>query len=307
MNYEINSYPIFECSSPLETHPACPCKILTVKTEWKDEYSELIHNGDVNGLYLNYSLGWKCADYSFLKDHKQITHLKIIDTPKDNLSPIEELTNLECLEISCATKEHIAFNKLTNLKECFLSWWNQAHAIFDCHSLVKLYLDGLKIKDYQPLGNLTNLKCLTIGNSTFNNLADISALKKLEKLELLNCRRLTELSELIGFSELVWLVIDGSSKIYDVSPLSKLKKLKVLNLSTNKNIKSISPLIHCRELRAFAFAGSTIVEDGDLSPLTELPHLSMLMFAGRRNYSHKLIKRWSWMNYDNPDVLLKEK
>ena len=78
-----------------------------------------------------------------------------------------------------------------------------------------------------------------------------------------------------------------------------------MNLNDNRLLKSLKPLKDIKSLKAFSFTGEkTMIEDKDLSVLTTLPKLSMLMFGHRRGYSHKLVKQWDWKNYDNPDKLL---
>lgn len=84
--------------------------------------------------------------------------------------------------------------------------------------------------------------------------------------------------------------------------------MKVLDLSDSGNIPSIEFIQNLIKLQSFAFAGSnTYIEDGDLLPLTKLKKLSMLMFTPKKNYSHKLLKKWNWENFDSPEVLLEEK
>ena len=59
-----------------------------------------------------------------------------------------------------------------------------------------------------------------------------------------------------------------------------------------------------RKLRAVAFASDkTTVRDGDLSPLLDLPKLTMVMFGARRHCSHKIVEPWNWDNCDRPDRL----
>ena len=32
----------------------------------------------------------------------------------------------------------------------------------------------------------------------------------------------------------------------------------------------------------------------------------MLMFKGKKHYTHKLIKQWDWRNFNSPDTLLEK-
>ena len=142
--------------------------------------------------------------------------------------------------------------------------------------------------------------------------AEVSSLflqtRQVRELLLLYCRKLTEIDGLDRFERLKWLVIDGSKAIQDFRVVSALPDLEVLNLSGSGKIKSLAFLRPLKKLRAFCFAGSTTsVEDGELSPLEDLPELSMLMFGPRKHYTHRLVKGWSWSHFSTPDQLLEKK
>jgi hypothetical protein len=95
------------------------------------------------------------------------------------------------------------------------------------------------------------------------------------------------------------------SSLEFVKPLTSLE---VLIISDNKNIDSLEPVSLLKKLKALSFAGpSTNILDGDLSKLQELPMLAMLSFKARKHYTHKLVKKWSWENLNNPDILLEKK
>jgi Leucine-rich repeat (LRR) protein len=122
----------------------------------------------------------------------------------------------------------------------------------------------------------------------FRNLESLDGIENLESLRSLSineCNRLSDLSALTALTNLEHLVVSDWGVIETLAPIAKLKKL-----------------------RAFSFSGArTTIKDGDLSPLEDLPQLSMLMFASRRHYSHKLVKHWNWNNFHNPDTLLDRK
>jgi len=140
------------------------------------------------------------------------------------------------------------------------------------------------------------------------SLEAIADLSKLEKLELFGFRKLDSLNGIERLTSLRSLTLDGCSLLSDLKPLSELSNLEHLDVSGWKSITTLSPLRSLDKLRAFCFAGErTKVVDGDLSPLEDLPQLSMLMFGPRQHYSHKLVKPWRWSNFLAPAVLLERK
>ena len=52
---------------------------LVIYSEWKDSFVIIIQKNEIKHLFLNYSLGWKCSDYTFLRYIKPIETLEIIN------------------------------------------------------------------------------------------------------------------------------------------------------------------------------------------------------------------------------------
>jgi Leucine-rich repeat (LRR) protein len=280
---------------------------LLIKGEWQEGYKEYILENKITALYLNYAKGWKCGDYSFLSELTSIEELNIISSSCSGLESIEKLSNLEELSISCDSKSVVDFQKLKKLKKCYLYWWKGVKNIFKLESLTDLYLDKLKLNDYSIIGELKNIEALKIYNSVIDDISFLNKLEKLIHLELANCKKINDFENIGCLKKLKRLSIAGNKNLYTIDFLSGLSELEILDLSNDGVIKSIKPLMHASSLKAFSFADNTDIEDGDLSCLAKLPKLSMLMFASRRHYSHKLIKKWNWNNLDYPDTLLDEK
>ncbi|MDG2383069.1 MAG: hypothetical protein P8N76_15485 [Pirellulaceae bacterium] len=94
----------------------------------------------------------------------------------------------------------------------------------------------------------------------------------------------------------------------DFSFIRELPGLEILNLDDVGVMESLQPVRQLSRLRALSFAGrTTTIADGDLEPLEGCSQLAMLMFAERRHYSHKRIKRWNWVDFYEPDRLLEQK
>lgn len=283
-------------------------KGLMINGPWVDELYEFIEKNKVKSIFLNSARGWDGSDYSFLSKLDTIEELDLIAYPDvKNLSSIEQMSSLKELSITCNCKEIINFSKLQNLEKCFLNWWAGAESIFNCISIKELYLDEFKTKKNVALGELEKLTSLTIGNS---NIATIEWLKysnSLREIKLLNCKKINDFSPMSLCKNLRSVTIDGSKLLYELGFFKELKLLEFINISNNSKICSLKPLESLTNLKALCFSGNTVIEDGNLGVLEKLPQLSMLMFQGKRHYSHKLLKEWDWSNYDVPDKLLKEK
>ena len=71
-----------------------------------------------------------------------------------------------------------------------------------------------------------------------------------------------------------------------IDEIGRLTRLMRLFLNNIGPLASLAPLDQLTNLEWMTFDGSTNILDGDLSPLTRLPHLSRVAFQNRRHYSH---------------------
>lgn len=283
-------------------------KGLMIKGPWHESFTQYILDNDIKALYLNFAHKWSCKDYSFLRNLKTIELLSIIDAPCSGLEAIEEMESLVDLSISAYFKSKIDFTKLSKLKYCGLDWYKGTESILNLTSLTHLGIEGFKAKDLSKFSGLVNLVRLGIGNSNIEELNGLEGLTRLKKLELSNCKKLTDFTPLTQLKNLEWLSIDGTKEVGNIEFVRNMTSLKILDVSDTNNIESIEPLKGLTGLKAVAFVGNkTTITDGDLSYLTKLPNLALLWFGARKHYSHKLIKQAHWDNYDKPDVLLAPK
>lgn len=263
---------------------------LMVGGAWVDEIPDYIRSNKITALYLNYARGWSTKDYAFLSELQMIEELDIIDGDVENLHALEAMTGLEELSISCHTKEIIDFSALPRLVRCSLDFWSGATSIFTATGLQTLCVDCLKLRDYSVVANLTGLSSLTISNSPIPGLDWLKALNGLVALALTNCRMLSDFSAISELSGLRALTIDGSKRLCTLDFLTCANRLEFLDISNNSKISTLLPLKGNQNLREVVFVDDTVIVDGDLSVLAELPELCRLDFNPKRHYTHRLIK-----------------
>ncbi|MGI6684675.1 MAG: stalk domain-containing protein [Bacillota bacterium] len=114
-------------------------------------------------------------------------------------------------------------------------------------------------KDPEPITSLEGIQYLTnleeLDLPYHNRISDISMLKDLNKLRVLN----------LGWDDEV---------ISDITPLGNLTNLEELNLAVH-NIKDIGPLKNLINLRRLILPGNNISDYSPLSNLTKLEHLNL--------------------------------
>lgn len=274
---------------------------------WTEGVSDFVSRNAIEILTLNSAKGWCTFDYNFLCKLRGVKKLVVISSSATGLSAIENMDSLEEVSITTSTKDVVDFGKLSNLKKCYLYWWKGAESILECAGLSEAYFDKIKLADFSLLNKLKGLKVLTIANSQLEDLEWLFSFSNLRSLEVLNCKKIKNFEPISRLSTLEKLSIRGCKQLGNLDFIDGLSSLEVLVTSDCGSIDSISPMTNLVNLKAFSFSGNTNVEDGDLSVLEGLPNLAMLMFQGRRHYSHKLIKKWNWDNFNFPSKLLERK
>ncbi len=165
----------------------------------------------------------------------------------------------------------------------------------DMEKLEALEAFEIGITDLTGLEFAINLQEMRFG---LNQISDLSQLKGLKKLRLLDLHRngnITNISPLKDLSNLVWLSLRGNrivdmnplknlkkltylhigyNRISDVSPIKDLKPLTFLNLDENR-IKDVSPLSDLINLRNLALDDNSISDISPLSVLTDLRYLNL--------------------------------
>ncbi|MCP5153963.1 MAG: hypothetical protein H6983_07355 [Ectothiorhodospiraceae bacterium] len=294
-------------SHPYVVDPPTDRKGIEVNGPWDDRIRDHIAREGIRALVLNSAKGWSGTDYGFLRELDQIEELKILASAGTNVAALEEMRALERLSLTVVTRETVDFTRLANLRQAYVHWWPGARSIVEARGLRSLYLDRVKLPSFSALCGLEALESLTLANASIASIADIECLSGLTRLELLNCRKLADFAGLERFTRLRRLVISGSKALREIDFVSGMRELEMLDISDNGAVATLAPLAKATSLRALAMAGGTNVEDGDLSVLTGLPRLAMLMFAPRRHYTHKLVKPWNWNNFEVPATLLEAK
>lgn len=298
-NFEQNEF--FEVvENPYEEKDYAFGKGLMLK-KWDSSILDYISKHRIESIFINISRGWRGgSDFNFLATLTGIRELGILVGSSYNIFSIENMTSLEVLEITANGKEEIDFTKLKKLKKCFVSWWSKALSIFELDTLEELYVDNLKLKDYSDFKISSKLRKLTIGNSNINNLIFLAQQQDLTILNFFNCRKIGDFSTVSLCCKLKRIDFDGCY-LKNLNFLSALKNLEVLLICNVGDIESIDVISNLKKLKAVNFSGKTNVLNGDLTPLTKLPLLSIVSFNNRRHYSHKLNKAWCWDNFNIPD------
>ncbi len=259
---------------------------MVLRSEWSREFLAPFKENDVRELELNYAKGWKRKDLSFLTDLQELIILDLIDWTIEDISPIHNLHQLKDLQIStyCSTK--IDFSQFPKLEEVALVWRKGAESLFECSQLRKVFVNRLKAESLSVFKKLTSLTSLRVYNSSIKSIGTI-VIPTLTTLEIANARKLASLEGIERFPNLTHLTVDGCRTIGSLDPLSTLTQLEYLSVCNDGAIQSFKPLAGLKKLQDVHFYESTNIEDGDLTPLKQLPRLKKVSFQERNHYNLK--------------------
>jgi hypothetical protein len=258
-----------------------------ITAPWRDEMTRALVEAGIVELELNDGKGWRGEDLSFLKLLPQLQSLKILDLKIRRIDEVHSLPGLRELELITYCDTGIRFSTFPHLQRCSLEWRKGASSLFECLSLRELFVNNYDGKDILPFTRLLNLESLALLNAPIETLNGLGALQNLRSLRLGRLVCLGSLDGIEGLANLEELEIQRCRRIGSITPITNLTKLRKLHLNDCGEIESLRPLSNLRQLESVLFYESTNIVDGDLTPLTQRPTLSVVSFQNRRHYSHR--------------------
>jgi len=155
-------------------------------------------------------------------------------------------------------------------------------------------LESLIVADWEPepgellpLAGLEKLQSITIADSELTTLESIDFPESLRKLHLINCNTLSDISNLGKLQNLTHLSLTDCSKVQDVDVLLELDAIHCLSLPPNISHNKFEDLTErFTQLKVVELIGCSDIRD--LSPLQELPELSILTLQLEKEQLGKL-------------------
>lgn len=261
------------------------CLVLTAP--WSGGIKSIIEKENISVLRLSQSVGWKGDDISFLKELPSLRGVEVYSWGVKDLTPLQSLKELEYLGLQCEFSKAPDFSDFKSLKICKLLWRPKAKTIFSCSSLSLLNIVNYPSGDLTDIESMKDLQRLQLTSKKLVSLSGVEKLVSLSTLDLAECSKLENLSGVEKCQQLETVELEGCKKIHDISLLGELKNIKNLVLTDCGKIRSLQPLASCRLLENITFVGDTIIEDGMLAPLLDIPQLKKMWFVDKKHYSHK--------------------
>jgi hypothetical protein len=269
-------------------HRAAPCDLLVRVTPNNREKALKAFQDDKRRLQYSGLHVSGVADLSFLKDFEDLRYLEITDQKNVDTRCLDRLYNLRGLTLT-SPGAGIDFSGFPLLEQ-FIGNWHPANKNLNrCDELRSFTVWGYKPKsrDLRDFADVTRLEWLTIVDANITSLDGVETLEDLRYLHISIARQLESVDALkVGKMGIQEIAINNSRKIATYDPLAALPRLRRLKLGACAQMPDLKWTKGMNYLDSLAIV-ETVIEDGDLSPLLELPRLRYVGTLDKKHYNYK--------------------
>ncbi len=227
------------------------------------------------------------ADLSFLA-HSNLRYLEVVNQKRVNTRPLDGLSNLRGLRLE-TPGTGIDFSCFPELEVFVGDWHIDNSNVHCCKELRQLRVWQFKPRslDLSDIANTTRLEWLQLAQTGIASLAGLETLEDLRYCEVAYAPKLESLDVLKSDrNEIRELSFAKAKKIASYEPIAALRHLRRLELSDCASMPDLKWTEGMDQLDIFSFV-ETNVEDGDLSPLLQLPKLRYVGTSNKKHYNYK--------------------
>ncbi|TIH27061.1 hypothetical protein [Subtercola vilae] len=264
-------------------------RTLIVSGSWDRHIESALQEFDVDSVALNYALGYNERNLDFLHAGLNIRKLFILSRTTEDLSPVYRLaSSLEHLSVEVSTKVKLDLARLPLIQSISADWPLIRDSLSQVENLQSAFIFLYSEPDLRALGVHLGLESLRFKQSPrVQSLAGLDFFPKLRSLSIFGGRRFADMSQLEAFhpNQIKEIQIESCKTISSLESLHSCEGLTFLNISNLGSVASLVPLRNLKSLERLYAYESTMVIDGDLSPLAELSHLRQLKMMNRKSYT----------------------
>ena len=237
----------------------------------------------IKNVEINYTKGFELSNLDFLSNYSFVEGISLVINDEIDVSGLSFVQNLKFLSINKELTQVIDLEQFQLLECLSIAWNKKIKSLSKCENLKALSLGGYKGEDLTELSDLINLTDFSLDFPAIKRINGIDNCKKLKTISIAYARKLNSLSGLENLTNIKILYIDNCSKIEDINSVAKLENLELLSMHDCKEIRSILPIKNLKKLAVVGFTGTTLIKDGDLTPLIGRKDAT---FSPRKFYSH---------------------
>lgn len=276
----------------VERHPVFG-PTLFVGLPWRPAFVQRWREAGVSSIYAFHDARqWppdpRTSDVSFVDRLTDVTRVGLAPLVAiDSLEPLMRVKSLEMIQIRAPWHSALEWGKLSSVTFASVVLCDDSLNVLLCPALREAQIET-RTASFSDIHRNDRLRILELTGSLMSDLSDLARIAPhLERLTLVECTELEDVSGIAYLNDLRSLVIKKCPRVHNVEGLEQLSDLRDLSLDSVGAVRSLSPIRHLARLSRISLGGSTIIEDGDLSMMLELPELAFLDFRNRPHYSHQ--------------------
>lgn len=244
---------------------------------WKELNEKVLkRKQDVGLRFFNYSPnGGVWEDLSFFSELENLEHLIVQEPLLQDISVVENLHNLRSFELD-TQKKKISLKPLENKNIIKLNLggkFKDLEVISGFTELEDLALWSIKF-DLKLLSNCNHIRKIRFFKGSYENLELLSAMRKLDYVELFSIKGLKNIDFLSNIPSLIYLNLNNLNEIINLPTFKNMSSLKVLQLEGMKLLQNFDNLINASVLEEFLFYNAKYIQPEQLKVLLNLPKLS---------------------------------
>jgi len=261
---------------------------MRVTDAWTSDASRMAASGRIDELLLNYAWGFKEPDLAFIQKWP-IKGIFVLARWLKDLTPIHRLgSTLESLNFQAAVRAEIDLVSLPLLTDLSADWPAAKKSFSTLENLSSVYFASYGAHDLTPLTGNSRLTSIRMKQyPQVRSIDGIQEFKNLNQVEIVLATKLDDITALhdpTPQSSLRSVDFNSCKRIANVEDFVGLGNLENLYLGNCGPLDSLKPLVALTKLRSLIMYESTVITDGDLSPLLSMPALRDLAMANRRHY-----------------------
>lgn len=258
----------------LNIHSSVDCEIISA-----------IKDNKIQSILLSCSLGWPAGNIDFINEIKDIKGIGLYDNLIQDLSPLENLKDLEVMYLECPkVKKSCEFDSFNKLRDLRIDWKPCYSSLFKTNKLKTLVINNLSVNDLTDLVFNESLTRLDLIKSRITSIDGIENLINLQALSLYGCSKLLRIDS-ISELELERLEIKSCKKIETLDPVLSVTSLVEVNMDRCGSFSSDKDVNKLSSLKKFSL-GDVYFEDGTLVVLPSLKGVD-LWVTNKKHYTHK--------------------
>lgn len=258
---------------------------MVVSGAWSEEDRIAWEAERPEALELNIAKGWKQHPIEFLADLSELRRLRIIAIgARLDATPISELAGLEDLEMAIDVGGHIEYEHLKRLARLCIADGKAHEQLLCAKSLRELHVGNLRKEDCAFLEPMHELAYLEIIGTTLETLLGLEHLPRLKTVRIARAPKLTDFSALSRCPSVTQVDIANCPHMGNIEFVRGMAGLERLTLTDTGTVDTLEPAMGLPKLAVLGFVGRTVIADGRVAMIKNLPSFRRTVFQNRRHY-----------------------